>query len=222
MNEMQRSLGQEILKEFDRMKGHRVNWDTYWEDLAEYFIPRKDNVYGYKIEGERKHNRLYDSTSIQACELLASSLHGMLTNPSSVWFDLSTGNTQLDNKKEVRQYINYWKATVDHISISAAHNWTGDMDLSRGFSMAFLRDPCRLIWTDTVIFYNGDVPLCCNDYEGKAILGNVKSSSIKDIWSGRTLADLRRLHAERRFRDTVVCENCDYNYHHKSNWWVTR
>lgn len=97
--------GEKIVKEYGRMKGLRVNWDEYWEDLSEYFIPRKDNVYGYKIEGERKNNRLYDSTSLVALELLSSSLHGMLTNPSAIWFDLSTGDDALDAKKEVRQYL---------------------------------------------------------------------------------------------------------------------
>jgi putative lipase involved disintegration of autophagic bodies len=71
---------QKVIREYDRRKGERVNWDEYWEDLAEYFLPNKDNVYGYKLQGERKHNQLYDSTSIMALEMLASSLHGMLTN----------------------------------------------------------------------------------------------------------------------------------------------
>lgn len=99
------SLGEKIVKEYDRMKGERVNWDEYWEDLAEYFIPRKDNVYGYRLEGERKHFRLYDSTSLVSLELLASSLHGMLTNPSSVWFDMETGIRELDSNKQVREYL---------------------------------------------------------------------------------------------------------------------
>lgn len=97
--------GERIVKEYERMKAERVNWDEYWEDLAEYFIPRKDNVYGYKLEGERKNFRLYDSTSLISLELLASSLHGMLTNPSSVWFDLETGVPELDRRKEVREYL---------------------------------------------------------------------------------------------------------------------
>lgn len=99
------SLGEKIVKEYERMKGERANWDEYWEDLAEYFIPRKDNVYGYKIEGERKNFRLYDSTSLVSLELLSSSLHGMLTNPSSVWFGMETGVKELDNRKDVREYL---------------------------------------------------------------------------------------------------------------------
>jgi hypothetical protein len=92
-------------KMYEKLKGDRVNWDEHWEDLAEYFVPKKDNVYGYRLRGERKYNRLYDTTSIHSLELMASSLHGMLTNPSSVWFGLSTGDFELDKDKEVNQYL---------------------------------------------------------------------------------------------------------------------
>lgn len=105
MDTLNLTEAQKIIRRYDQMKGMRANWDEYWEDLAEYFLPNKDNVYGYKLEGERKHNRLYDSTSIMALEMLASSLHGMLTNPSSVWFGLSTGNPALDENKDVMVYL---------------------------------------------------------------------------------------------------------------------
>jgi hypothetical protein len=96
-----------LMRKFAKLKGERVNWDSYWEKIAEYVLPRKDEVYGTVTTGEDKHsnNRLYDSTSIHSNELLASALHSMLTNPSSVWFGLSTGDKELDKQKEVRQYL---------------------------------------------------------------------------------------------------------------------
>ena len=94
-----------VIKKFNKLKHERVNWDSYWQMIAEYVIPRKDNIYGTITTGENKHNRLYDSTSIHANEMLASALHAMLTNPSNVWFGLSTGDKQLDAIKEVRQYL---------------------------------------------------------------------------------------------------------------------
>jgi len=94
-----------ICKKNDRLKSMRSNWDTYWEQLAQYVLPRKDNVYGHPTVGEDKHNKLYDSTSIHSNELLASALHSMLTNPSSVWFGLATGDKEIDNQKEVRQWL---------------------------------------------------------------------------------------------------------------------
>lgn len=96
---------QEIVKKFARLKGDRHNWDSYWEALAQYIVPRKDNVYGSATVGEDKNNRLYDGTSIHANELLASALHSMLTNPSSIWFDFATGDKEIDGNKEARQWM---------------------------------------------------------------------------------------------------------------------
>lgn len=98
-------LGKHIVLKYEKLKGDRANWDSYWEQLSEFIIPRKDNVYGNSVSGENKHNRLYDSTSIHSNELLASALHSMLTNPSDVWFGLSTGDKELDKQKEVKQYL---------------------------------------------------------------------------------------------------------------------
>lgn len=95
----------EIIKKHDKMKANRTNWDRYWKELADFFIPQKSNVYGQVTSGQKLENKLYDSTSIHAVELLASALHGMLTNPSLSWFGLTTGNPELDRKKPVSQWL---------------------------------------------------------------------------------------------------------------------
>jgi len=94
-----------ILKIHNQMEGGRVNWDQHWYECAKYLIPRKDDVYGYMVAGEKKGNTLYDSTGIIANELLASALHGMLTNPSIQWFDLTTGIDEIDKNENVRLWL---------------------------------------------------------------------------------------------------------------------
>lgn len=125
------------------------------------------------------------------------------------------------NKKETKDYLNYWKKKVNYISISSAHNWTGDIKGSSADS-SYLKDPCRLLWTDMFILYNGDVALCCNDYEGRVILGNIKDSSISEIWSAEKITKIRQEHINGRFNQVAICKDCSYNYHHKSNWWVSK
>jgi hypothetical protein len=100
-----RTVPEMVLYRFEQLKAGRTNWDTYWQELAEYFIPNKDDVYGFRSGGEEKFNKLYDSTSVQALENLSASLHGMMTNPASVWFALSTGDTALDTDPEVAKYL---------------------------------------------------------------------------------------------------------------------
>jgi len=126
-----------------------------------------------------------------------------------------------DNQGETLSYIKKWKDKVDNISVSFIHNWTGDID-SGEILRGGRRDPCRLLWTDMVISWNGDVPLCCNDYENKVILGNIKTQSIEEIWGGEKLRQIRDFHRKGEFEKIPICRNCEYNYHHKSPWWVAK
>jgi len=113
------SLGDWLITKFNQFKGDRTNWDSYWEELSYFIVPRKNNVYGSRSSGEKRgEDLLYDSTSIHANELLASALHSMLTNPSSVWFGLSTGDDEIDMNDEVRK----WLDKAVHIMINIFNN----------------------------------------------------------------------------------------------------
>lgn len=100
-------LASVLLKEHERMKGERANWDSHWLEVAEHVIPRKRNVFDFRSQpgGEKRNNRIYDATAIHANELLGSALQGMLTNPATQWFELSTGIPELDNQKRIRLWL---------------------------------------------------------------------------------------------------------------------
>ena len=96
---------EEIIKRFEKLVSLRQNWDSHWQDVTDYIIPRKDDVFRSQTKGEKKHTRLFDASAIQANELLASFLHGMMTNPSTQWFDLITGIPEIDKLDEVRFWL---------------------------------------------------------------------------------------------------------------------
>lgn len=104
-DEREKEIAKSVLKEHKDNKGMRTNWDNHWDEIAKYIIPRKDNVFGFANDGRKQGNKLFDSTSVHVNELLASALHGMLTNPSSIWFGLSTGDRELDKDDEVRAWL---------------------------------------------------------------------------------------------------------------------
>jgi radical SAM protein with 4Fe4S-binding SPASM domain len=122
------------------------------------------------------------------------------------------------NRHEVSAYLKKWQDKVDGISISLVHNWTGKVDF--GQETSGLRDPCRLLWTDMVVSFDGRVPLCCNDYENRLILGDIKKQTIEEVWGGKNLKKVRKLHLAGRFKKIPLCKACQYNYHFKSPWWV--
>lgn len=98
-------LGQQIVKEYEHYDNLRKPWLSYFEEIAKYVLPMKNNVYGNRMAGEKKGDELYDTTAIHANELLASALHSMLTNPAVMWMWMTSGDFELDSNDDVRKYV---------------------------------------------------------------------------------------------------------------------
>lgn len=106
-NNPTKAQAEKVLARYKAIKKTRTNWDEHWRDVARYVIPNKENVYDYKTRatGDKKRLRLYDSSAAHYNELLASALHSMLTNPSVQWFELTTGDREIDKDQEVKEYL---------------------------------------------------------------------------------------------------------------------
>jgi hypothetical protein len=58
-----------------------------------------------RSRGDKRTELIFDSSPIQAVELLAASLHGMLTNPSTPWFSLRYKDQGLDADDEAKLWL---------------------------------------------------------------------------------------------------------------------
>ena len=81
---MKTELTSKLISRFDRLSGKRQNWETHWQEVADYMLPRKADITKKRARGDKRMERIFDSSPLQALELLASSLHGMMTNPSTL------------------------------------------------------------------------------------------------------------------------------------------
>jgi hypothetical protein len=98
-------LTKSLLSRFDRLKAQRQNWETHWQEVADYMQPRKADVTRTRSKGDKRTELIFDSSPIQAVELLAASLHGMLTNPSTPWFSLRFKNSELEMEDEAKLWL---------------------------------------------------------------------------------------------------------------------
>jgi hypothetical protein len=94
-----------LIKYYEKLREERGTFESHWREIAEYIIPNKDAINAKKTPGEKKFTELYDATAVHSNELLASALHGMLTNPTTPWFGLTTGVPALDRDDEVRKWL---------------------------------------------------------------------------------------------------------------------
>ena len=98
-------LTKKLLSRFDRLKSQRQTWETHWQEVADYMMPRKADVTKQRARGDKRTEMIFDSSPLQAVELLAASLHGMLTNPSTPWFTLKFKDEAINVDDEAKLWL---------------------------------------------------------------------------------------------------------------------
>ena len=66
---------------------------------------------------------------------------------------------------------------------------------------------CTIPFWRAWILWNGDVVLCCVDWERKHVFGNIHESSIREIWNSEGYKKYRERMRNNDFTGTL-CENC--------------
>jgi radical SAM protein with 4Fe4S-binding SPASM domain len=84
-----------------------------------------------------------------------------------------------------------------------------DGDLSN--RMRRKSNPCRQLWNNPVVHWDGMVCPCTYDYREKYILGDLKKNSFKEIWFGETYGSMRR-QFRREWEGLAICGECSYAY----------
>ncbi|WP_234119683.1 radical SAM/SPASM domain-containing protein [Clostridium hydrogenum] len=72
------------------------------------------------------------------------------------------------------------------------------------------KEVCPLPFYFMSINANGNVGVCCNDWEQKILLGNVKEKTLKEIWNGDELRKFQILQLLKKRRSHDVCKQCMY------------
>lgn len=105
--EQMKKKAKKLIDRYSKMKSNRENWDSFWEDVAKFVIPNKDDVFSYnnRTRGDQKHHRIYENSAVHFNEMLANTLHSMLTNPSQVWLEFNARNQEVNKKPKVRKWL---------------------------------------------------------------------------------------------------------------------
>lgn len=69
--------------------------------------------------------------------------------------------------------------------------------------------PCYWLWRNPHIKWDGTMVACCQDVNAIYNLGNLKDSSLTELWDGQVISDLRRVHLDGRRKELSLCRNCN-------------
>jgi radical SAM protein with 4Fe4S-binding SPASM domain len=95
---------------------------------------------------------------------------------------------------------------LDSFTMKELHNWAGEIEQGdRGAKYS----ACPFPWNALIIFWDGAVYPCTQDFFGHYPVGDVTSSSLKEIWNSPALMDLRSKLAKQDISDIETCSRCD-------------
>ena len=96
---------------------------------------------------------------------------------------------------------------VDCFMPREAHEWDGSKELENYKHRTVQRGPCYYTGTNLVVLWNGDVTVCCNDLNGRGVLGNIKEHSIRYFWTGPR-KKIRELQEQGKRQSIPLCKDC--------------
>ena len=100
-----RKFSKELKDNMSRLQTKRQVWESHWQEVADYMLPRKSDVNTERSRGDKRNIKIYDATAVHSLELLASSLHGMLTSAAQRWFQLRYKEALLNESDEAKEWL---------------------------------------------------------------------------------------------------------------------
>jgi len=98
----------EIVKRFNVLENQRKIVEEQWNVIEKFVAPYKGKFFktpSGESSVEWNHRDIYDATAVQSHIQLASSLHGSLTNPAIVWFEMQWRDPLLRKNHEAQVWI---------------------------------------------------------------------------------------------------------------------
>lgn len=98
------ALTASLLRRWTAVAAERSQFETVWQEIADNLLGRRDFV-GVATPGRKRMTQIYDSTGLQAADMLAAALHSLLTNPAGRWFSLRPEAPALAADPAVRDWL---------------------------------------------------------------------------------------------------------------------
>ena len=94
-----------ILKRHETLKSERYPWMSFWQDVANYIMPRKSEILSQRLYPDQsKEQRIFDATAIRANQVLANGHMSWITPQGQAWFSFDVPD-ELRQSDEAKQWF---------------------------------------------------------------------------------------------------------------------
>lgn len=118
---------------------------------------------------------------------------------------------QETNKSKSEDFTNIFRPLLDKdigdcLNIYSLHNFGDGREYHKSDRISGI---CNYPWRTMIILYDGRVVICCFDYNGVQVVGDVNKSNIEKIWNNVEYKQVRDDFKRLRYDKYSVCMKCD-------------
>lgn len=95
----------EVMRLFEIAKGSRGNWESHWQEIKEVIWPSTQDFTNLSTPGQKKNQKIFDSTAGTALNRFASIFDSYLTPRNQTWQRVTCSVDELNKDREVRLYF---------------------------------------------------------------------------------------------------------------------
>ena len=130
-----------------------------------------------------------------------------------------------ETASEIEDFKTQWRHAADNVVVQSYTTWTGSVEdrntgeMENASTVGGFTFPCKHPFEEFVIAHDGKVSICCLDFDFKVVVGDVSKESIRDIWNGQALNDVRQKMIDGRYQDLDICSQCNnYIFQTECSW----
>lgn len=127
------------------------------------------------------------------------------------------------NEETAQKFIKKWTPLVESVSVNKVHSYNDSVkNVDNKFKINFNKTafPCRYLW-DTITFdVDGNIILCCLDYESRYNFGNANNRSILSSFYSPKFNLIRKQHLSYKTKNIEICRHCYTPYKNGAEWLI--
>lgn len=102
-------LAAEIIRDQGVLAGDRGNFESHWQEIAERVIPAHSRMFqnsmGQQTKGDKRNEKIFDSTASQALNRFGAILDSLLTPRNQSWHRIKPSDPSLMKNRRVRLWF---------------------------------------------------------------------------------------------------------------------
>lgn len=125
-----------------------------------------------------------------------------------------------ENEQDIKEFIDFWRPKANSVRVYTPSNWAGSLNNLEIVSKSGIKQkrwPCAGLWMAVTVDVQGNLVMCCRDYESRIRFGSLLKSSAKEIRNSKMFQGLLGNHLKHNY-NSEICKTCDNSFDSSLDW----